>query len=800
MKIVFNAGTMENGSEQDFLRLFSHQLKSPLNSIQSLLNTIVEGLAGEVNTKTLKAVERAIEKSRDAREVISDLIDFELYSQENGRQQELNLTELLHDLALSFSHSASEKGITFNFDLPGTEVIVWADPRRLKQAVGNILDNAVRFTPSNGKVEVKLSPDRKAKSVTIKVTDTGPGIAPEERDRVFEPFYRSPRLKATVPGTGLGLSISKKVIDNHGWEIHFTSGENRGTSFEITLPYVKLEDRKYERERKKVVIIGGVTAGPKVAARLRRLDENVDIILVERGRFLSYSGCGLPSYISGKVRSPRELMTTSDSAVKSPEFFESISHITTLNNTMALEIERDKKRVLVKDLMIGPTSYIPYDYLVLATGTVPDVPDIPGVNQSGIFTLHTLEDAEGIKKTFSDKNARDVCIIGGGLIGISAAEALIETGARVTILEKKPHILLKLLDPDIAEKIQNELNKKGIKVVTEVEIKEIKKLKDQFVILTQNSPYTADLVILSTGVKPNAALARSAGLEIGESGGVKVDSFLKSSDRSIYAVGDCAESINLITGKHEYWPLGSISTKMGRIVADNIFGISSKFEGSIGTTLFRIIDINVGRTGLTGRVALLNGFEEVETVTVSGLDRAHYSGDAKHIILKVIADRRTRRLLGAQGYGKGDIIPRIEILACAIMQSLTLDQVFKLDLGYAPAFNNPVDIAQTACNVLENKINGLVKTINIQEFDKIKEEVNILDVSPLSEHSAGSIPNSINLPLENLRRENLPFDRDSKIVLYSKTSSSAYIAYRYLSAKGYSDLMILEGGYIYWER
>jgi rhodanese-related sulfurtransferase len=356
------------------------------------------------------------------------------------------------------------------------------------------------------------------------------------------------------------------------------------------------------------------------------------------------------------------------------------------------------------------------------------------------------------------------------------------------------------MDQDIALNIQHELNKKGVRIVTNVAISEIKRTTPYLSIITENYSYHANLIILATGVKPNTVLAKQAGLEIGDSGGIRVKPTLQTSDENIYAVGDCAESINLITGKPGYWPLGSISTKMGRIAADNICGRQSEFRGSVGTVMFKIVDINVARTGLTLRKAQENGFD-AEAVVVTGLDRAHFYEHAQYVTLKVIADTQTHVILGAQGYGKGDVISKIQMLACAIAQSLTLDDMFTQDLGYAPSFNTPIDLVQTACLVLSNKIEKLFNTITLEEFEREKEEFEgIIDVSPFSEHTMSSIPGSINIPLENLRLEGIPFEKNAQLVLYSKTSSGAYKASRFLASKGYSNLRVLEGGYVYWER
>ena len=278
---------------------------------------------------------------------------------------------------------------------------------------------------------------------------------------------------------------------------------------------------------------------------------------------------------------------------------------------------------------------------------------------------------------------------------------------RSTVLEKKEYILLKLLDREIAEHIELELKKKGIKILTSVDIQAIEKKKEVLRIRTSKGSFDADMIVLSTGVKPNTVLAQRAKLEIGSSGGTKVNGFLQTSDERVYAVGDCAESLNVITNTHEYWPLGSVSTKMGRIAADNICGRKVNFDGSIGTALLKIRDLNVARTGLTSRSAMKNGYD-FESVVITGQGRAHYESESEFITLKVIADKKTQVLLGAQAFGRGNAVGIIENLTFAIMHSLTLIDVFKTDMGYAPSFSNPIGLAQTACLVLINKLEGLI--------------------------------------------------------------------------------------------
>ncbi len=791
----------QSSSSDNLIRVLSHQLKSPINSIESLLKVIAEGYTGELDSKTLHMIKKAIVKTSEARNLITDLISYEKYSKESKsiKKEELEVCAHLMVVTNSFQTIAANKNISLSLKLPKkVKLFAETDKAGLELVLKNIIDNALKYTPESGKVTVKLIILEKEKLYSINISDTGYGIPENELPHIFDPFFRSPTFKAQVTGTGLGLSLVKRIITVHNGQIQVKSQLNQGSLFSVILPYKKCESNEQAyTKQKRIVIIGGVTAGPKAAARLRRLDETLDITIIEKREFLSYAGCGLPSYLSGKVTSPKALMSTADNTLRDLHFFEHIKNINIYNNTEALVIDRDKKIVKAKDLKNNTTLTAPYDVLIIATGAEAVIPNIPGVQSKGVYSLYRFEDAEELKRVFTAQHASDVYIIGGGLIGVEIAESLISIGARITILERESCIL-NLFDSDISIKLQQELDRKGIKTITNIQIKMITHENSKHTIITDKGSFQADLIILSTGVKPNATLGAKAGLEISESGAIKVNEYLQTSDKSIYAIGDCSACTNIITKKCTYLPLGSVSTKMGRIAADNICGKKTKFSGSLGTIMFKIFDISVARTGLHQKRAEKSGFTTVSTI-ISGLDKTHYYDDAKSVIIKIIADKKTNIILGAQAYGRGNVAERIEILACAIAKQMTLDEIFMLDLGYYPAFNNPIDIIQTACIVLKNKIDKLCNTISVQEFKKEKDTVRIIDVSPVTEHMSASIPGSISIPLENLRIERIPFKKKAKIVLYSRTSSRAYEAYRYLITLGYSNMRILEGGYLYWK-
>ncbi len=787
--------------DEESLRLLSHQLKAPIGAVESLLETVTEGFVGELSPDALRIVRRAASRAKEASAIVSDLIDYQLYGRADRlRRNDVDLGLLLSELCSRCSDAAAEKDIVLRCEVPtDAQVMVLGDPKALEQALRNLVENAVKYTPSGGRVTAALTADADRGRCAVRVIDNGPGVAPEEQTRIFEPFYRSFKLRTGSEGTGLGLPIGRRIVEAHGGTLVLEPQPAGGSTFVATLPLLRVDRRKGAPSQRRVVIIGGVTAGPKAAARLRRLDADVRIDIIEKGDLLSYTGCGLPYYISGKVASASALISNADDSVRNIRYFEAIKNVGILSSTLALSVDRESRTVHCRNLRTGELTDVSYDVLVLATGAVPNVPAIPGVDDEHVHTLYSLQDAEAIRKELQATTAPDVAIVGGGLIGVSFAESLVDAGARVTVLERRDRILADHFDPDIAERVEIALVRRGVKVVDGVTVSAVRRQGGRLVLLAGDSSYAVDFAILSTGVRPNTALARDCGLELGASGGVKVDSHLRTCDDRIYAIGDCAESTNLITGQHEYWPLGSVSTKMGRIAADNIAGRPSEFRGSIGTAMFRIFDLDAARTGLTTAAARKHGLE-AESIVVTGLDRAHYAPKAESLFLKVIADRTRRVVLGAQAVGRGDVVGKIEILAAAVTAGLTLDEVFKLDLGYHPAFNRPIDIVQAACMALENKIEGRLATITVEELRGMPTRPRLVDVSPASIHADHSLPGSVNLPLEAIRREEPPFEKSEAVVLYSGTSAEAYEAYRFLSSRGYTNLRVLEGGYRCWER
>jgi len=465
----------------------------------------------------------------------------------------------------------------------------------------------------------------------------------------------------------------------------------------------------------KIVIIGGVAAGPKAAARARRLLPEAEITMVDQGDKPSYAACGFPFYIAGWVPELQDLLKTSDGILRSVEYFWTTKRIRALIHTRAEEIDRQNRRVRVRHLENGHEDWLPYDRLVLATGATPARPPIPGMDLEGVFFLHNPADAAAIRGYLTSGEVKQAVIVGAGVIGLEMADALANRKVRVTVLELADQILPGPLDPEMAHLAQSQAVDPLLRIVTGAPVQGLEGDERVSAVVTSEGTFEADLVLVATGVKPNVELAKAAGLELGQTGALTTDEFLHTSDPLIFAGGDCIENVHLVTGKRVYIPLGSTANKHGWVIGSNLAGFQERFPGVLGTMALQTFDCNIARTGLTEREAREAGYDVV-TALRPGFDCAHYHPMHDRVILKLVADANTGRLLGAQGIGAGEVVRRIDVLATAISFNATLDMVAKLDLAYAPPFAEPMDAAIQAAALTENKRQNLARTIRAEEL------------------------------------------------------------------------------------
>jgi len=667
----------------------------------------------------------------------------------------------------------------------------------------------------------------------------------------------------------------------------------------------------------RVVVIGGVAAGPKIAAKVARLRPDAEVTLIEKGEHLSYAGCGLTYYISDVVREQKDLMATPAGVVRDPAFFKNVKNVTVHNRTEALEIDRKARRVRLRSLADGREWWIAYDKLALATGARAVVPPIPGVDLPNVFILKSIEDAERIKSVLAQENLKEIVIVGGGLIGVEAAEALVARGVRVTMIEMLAQVLTPL-DPEMAHHVEKHIQQKGVQVLAKTEVTAVEKgykfppsitptnaeesdmlefalqeyantvriplervdlgrvevtpallqsidpktaltysvfpvrvahdaihvafsdffnvqwlitvlktaLQKEIVprlarpdeleraILTYYEPLArdalyvvmdyrriaCDAVIVAVGVRPEVGLAKQAGLKIGATGAIHVNKSMRTSDPRIYAAGDCAEMTHLVTSKPCWVPLGSTANKQGRVAAINVCGGKDRFPGILGSTIVKVFDFNVGVTGLSEKAAREAGYDVV-TCLVPAADRADYYPGKKMLMLKLIADRATGRLLGAQAVGPGEAAKRLDVAATAITAGMTVEQVSKLDLCYAPPYSAALDNIITAANVIRNKIEGRMDGISPIELAwKIEgqEDIFLLDVRTPGEFEKGHLKDAVHIPLGALRKRAGELPRGKEIVVYCGSSLRAYEGALILRHAGIEHVKVLDGSVAMW--
>lgn len=555
---------------------------------------------------------------------------------------------------------------------------------------------------------------------------------------------------------------------------------------------------------KKVIIIGGSAAGPKTAAKVRRLQENADITIIEKGKFLSMASCGYPYFVGGVFDNRNMLLCTPTGVLRDPTFYMNAKAIKAETETEVIAINRAKKTVSCKRSN-GEEFILSYDKLMISTGSIPRMPFKEGLELDGVTTLQSISDAEYLRKIRDEKKIRKAVIIGGGLIGIETAEALRLAGIEITIVEMADQVL-PYLDWEIAAHVEKHLKIKGVNVFTGMKVE---KLIGENGILTavklgNGTEIPCELAVVAIGVMPNRALAEKAGLEIGPAGGIKVNSYLQTSDPDIYAAGDCIEVNHIITQKQTYSPMGDLANLQGRIAAENMInGPEVKFSGTIQTAICRIFEYSAGATGCNEKAAKAAGYD-VETVIISGPDKPGFMNGLL-LISKMVADRKTGKLIGFQCTGPGDVSKQVAQAALAIKGGLTINDLRDLDLPYAPPFSLAVDNFIACAHAMENKLLGRMKGISAREVRQMKcektSEPFILDVRGPDEFETMRLGiGEVLIPLGALRKRisELPADKNHEIITFCKISLRGYEAALILSSFGYTNVKVLEGGIMAW--
>ncbi len=554
---------------------------------------------------------------------------------------------------------------------------------------------------------------------------------------------------------------------------------------------------------KKVLIIGGVACGGKTAARLMRIDPEAEVTILEKGEYLSYAGCGLPYYVGGVVKEYKDLMSTPIGVIRDATFFRKVKHVDVHTGHLATKIDRTNKSVTALDVASGEEKSFPYDKLVIATGASPIRPPIPGADRPRVFTLWNMPDALAMRSAIDSGNVKRAVIIGGGLIGMEVVEALRNQGLEVSVVDLMETPLPAMMDKEFGAYLLKALQARGVNFYGGEKVEEIVGCNGELsAVRTDKREIPADMVLMAVGVRPNTSMAKEAGLEIGERGGIVVDSHMRTSDPDIFAGGDCVEVDHVLTGKKTWQPMGSVANRQGRVIADNIAGISSTFHGVAGTAIMKAFEYTIGKTGLTREQAMEEGFD-AEAVTIVDADTPHFMPGSAPITIRLVADKKTRKVLGGQVFGPGRADKRLDILVTAVTGGLTIDMLGNTDVAYAPPYSTALDPVTHGANSLKNKIDGAMKSLSPSELLKRVEDgwkPLLLDVrTPDEIKKQGQLPfDCVNIPLGMLweKAADLPKDRD--IVTYCKISVRGWDAYAILSRLGFDQVFVLEGGIAGW--
>jgi NADPH-dependent 2,4-dienoyl-CoA reductase/sulfur reductase-like enzyme/rhodanese-related sulfurtransferase len=531
-----------------------------------------------------------------------------------------------------------------------------------------------------------------------------------------------------------------------------------------------------------VLVIGGVAAGTKVAAKLKRDNYNTNITILTKGKDISYAGCGLPYYVGNVIEKQEELI------VNTPESFSKLTGVEVFTEVEVTKVYPDKKEVVALQLKTNTTNTYKYDKLVIATGADPVKPPIDGIDLNGVYFMRTPEDAVSLRNSVEAGEIKRAVVVGGGFIGLEVAENLASQGIRVSVIDLADQILPGF-EPEIANYVENHLANHGIMAFTNTGLEAILGEEKVEKVKTTRRAMKADAVILSIGIRPNTAFLADTGIELSENRAIVVNEYLETNIKDIYAVGDCAVVSNILTLKEAYSPMGSSANIEGRILAQNLNGKKLSYKGVLGTAVVKLPELNVARTGLTEDTAKAEGYDAVSVVTVVD-DKAHYYPGASTFFVKMIADRSTKKLLGLQAAGKGAVDKMADIAVTAISLNATLEDIKDLDLSYAPPFSTAIHPFSHTVNILLNKINGEINSITPREYMQGKAEgYKIIDAS-ISPGIAGAP----SIDLSKVHGELPEFNKDEKLLLVCTKGKRAYMLQKRLKSFGYTNTLVLEGG------
>jgi len=543
----------------------------------------------------------------------------------------------------------------------------------------------------------------------------------------------------------------------------------------------------------KIVIVGGVAGGATAAARIRRLDEQAEIVVFERTGYISYANCGLPYYIGDVITNERAL------TLQTPQSFDARFRVSMKVRHEVTAVNRDRKTVSVTNLETGESFEESYDKLILSPGAKPTQPKVSGLGLDKVFTLRTVEDTFRIKKYVTENAPKSAVLAGGGFIGIELAENLRELGLDVTIVQR-PKQLMNPFDPDMASFIHNEMRKHGVKLHLGRTVEGFEERDGGVDVLIKDEPNMhADMVILAIGVTPDTALAKAAGLELGQKDSIVVNDRMETSDPDIYAVGDAVQVKHMISGQEVLLPLAGPANKQGRIAANNICGRDSRYKGSQGSSVVKVFDITAASTGLNEVRAKAAGFD-TDKIILSPMSHATYYPGGKVMTMKVVFEKETYKLLGAQIIGYDGVDKRIDVLATAMNAGLSALDLVDLDLAYAPPYSSAKDPVNMAGFMIENIATGTVKQFYLEDLEGLPRDgsVVLLDTRTDKERSRGFIEGFLHIPVDSLRERMDEIEKGKPVYIMCQSGLRSYIAARVLMAYGY-DCYNFAGGFRYYD-
>jgi NADPH-dependent 2,4-dienoyl-CoA reductase/sulfur reductase-like enzyme len=537
----------------------------------------------------------------------------------------------------------------------------------------------------------------------------------------------------------------------------------------------------------KILVIGGVAAGTKAAAKLKRENRADAVTILTKSKDISYAGCGLPYYVGNLITNRDQLI------VNTPASFSVLTGVTVLTETEVTTINRSDKTVEALHLNTNQVSTFGYDKLIIAIGAEPIKPPIEGANLKGVFFMRTPDDAVALKSAVELEDITRAIVVGGGFIGLEVAENLTHQNVKVSVIDMAEHILPGF-DPEIAEYVENHLANKGIMTFTNTKLEAILGVGKVEKVQTGKRAMKTDAVILSLGIRPNTSFLKDTGIELMPNHTIKVNHYLQTNDEDIYAIGDCACVTNRITNAPAWSPMGSSANTEGRIAAKNINNKSLAYSGVLGTGIAKLPELNVGRTGLTEADAVKNGYDVVSVITVVD-DKAHYYPGASTFIVKMIADKTSKKFLGIQVLGKGAVDKMVDIAVTALTLGSTLEDLENMDFAYAPPFSTAIHPFSHTVNVLLNKISGEFATITPTAYQNGEaSEYKIIDAS-----IQPSIEGTTFIDLTKVTGELPEFKKDDKLLLICSKGKRAYLLQNRLKYFGYMNTLVLEGGTVFNE-